>query len=117
MAEEIIYERTINFERHSHLTVLRLVKVPGVRNYRADIKGKDNLVLIEIEQWQECPTCKNKFSSHNRVAYSFPDQTKMWGAVFRIKQLRGERVRQIEELVTLINNIQSDMLVTIEKRR
>ncbi len=79
------------------------------------------MILIEIEQAQECPKCRAISAFCNRVAYSYPDQEKQWEAVFDAKVLVKEKKRQairfkqfIEKKLEQLENLH-DALHIIEK--
>ena len=92
--EEIIYERRSRWQPYFYPTIFRLITTRGVRNYKPEIKERDKLVLVEIEQAQKCPDCGKVSMFKNRLAYSYPDQEKQWEAVFDAKVMVSEKKKQ-----------------------
>lgn len=97
MKEKVIYERESRYFVFGKPRVIRLIEGEGKRNYIPQIKNRDKLILIEIEQAQRCPHCKRISVFKNRIAYGYKDQERMWAAVFDAKVLPREKRRQVED--------------------
>ena len=106
--EKTAYERKSRWQPFYIPCFLRLIqKLDGgsrTQNYPLEIQLRDKLILLEIEQAQRCPNCNKVSVFKNRIAYSYPDQEKMWEAVFDVKATVKEKKRQATKFKQFIEN-------------